>query len=83
MNPWWVYVVRCGDGTYYTGISPDVEKRIALHNEGRGAKYTAGRRPVQLVYSEELTNRSAASRREAEIKKLSRVQKEALIHEMA
>lgn len=54
-----------------------------LHNVGNGAKYTAGRRPVTLVYSEKLTDRSAASKREAEIKKLSRLQKEALIHDLA
>lgn len=75
--------MRCVDGTLYTGISPDVEKRIRLHNEGNGAKYTAGRRPVTLVYSEKLTDRSVASKREVAIKKLSRTQKEALIHEMA
>jgi len=83
MISWWVYIVRCVDGTLYTGISPDVEKRIRLHNEGNGAKYTAGRRPVTLVYSEKLTDRSVASKREVAIKKLSRTQKEALIHEMA
>lgn len=76
-------MVRCADGTLYTGISPDVRRRIMLHNEGNGAKYTAGRRPVTLVYSEKLTDRSAASKREAEIKKLSRLQKEALIHDLA
>ncbi len=79
---WWVYIVRCRDGTYYTGISPDVVKRIQLHNEGKGAKYTAGRRPVVLVYSEKLSDRSTASKREHEIKQMSRQQKEQLIHEM-
>ena len=75
-------MVRCKDDSLYTGISPDVEKRIMLHNQGKGAKYTAGRRPVTLVYSEKLTDRSMASRREAEIKRLSRTQKETLIYEM-
>jgi len=75
-------MVRCGDGTFYTGISPDVAKRIRLHNEGKGAKYTVGRSPVVLVYSEKLTDRSVASKREAAIKRMTRAQKETLIHEM-
>jgi len=75
-------MVRCADGTFYTGISPDVTKRIKLHNEGKGAKYTAGRRPVTLLYSEKLTDRSVASKREAAIKRMTRTQKETLIHEM-
>lgn len=76
-------MVRCADGTLYTGISPDVRRRIMLHNEGNGAKYTAGRRPVTLVYSKKLTNRSVASKQEVVMKRLSRLQKEALIHDMA
>ena len=83
MQPWWVYIVQCADRTYYTGISPDVDRRVRLHNEGKGAKYTAARRPVVIVYSEKLTDRSTASKREAAIKRLSRQEKERLIHEMA
>lgn len=76
---YWVYIVRCADETFYTGISNDVEKRLSVHNEGMGAKYTRGRRPVVLVYSEECEDKSAALSREIEIKKLSRKQKIALI----
>ena len=76
---WAVYILRCADGTLYTGIAPDVEKRVQKHNEGKGAKYTRGRTPVELVYQEELGDKSAALRREASIKKMSRTEKLALI----
>lgn len=76
---WSVYILRCADGTLYTGIAPDVEKRIALHNAGKGAKYTRGRGPVELVYQEELEDRAAASKREYAIKQLSRAEKLQLI----
>ena len=76
---WTVYILECGDGTLYTGIAPDVEKRIALHNAGKGAKYTRGRGPVELVYQEELEDRAAASKREYAIKQLSRAEKLQLI----
>lgn len=74
-----VYMLRCGDGSLYTGWTNDMEKRLAAHQKGSGAKYTRGRGPVTLVYLEELPDRSSAMKREAAIKKLSRQQKEALI----
>ena len=75
----WVYILRCADGTFYTGVAADVEKRVALHNAGLGAKYTRGRGPVQPVYRELCPDRSAALRREAAIKKLTHSQKLRLI----
>jgi putative endonuclease len=80
-SDWSVYVVRCADGTLYTGIARDVMRRIAEHNAGGrlAANYTRGRRPVTLVYREAAATRSAASRREYAIKQLDRQQKEALI----
>jgi putative endonuclease len=72
-----VYIVECSDGTYYTGWALDVEKRVARHNSGRGAKYTRARRPVVLRYVEELPV-GQARRRESQIKKLTREQKEQL-----
>ena len=77
-----VYLLRCKDASLYTGYATDVERRVREHNgleKKQGAKYTAGRRPVKLVYQEECVSRSAALKREAEIKKLSRVEKEKLI----
>ena len=76
---YWVYILRCGDGTLYTGSTSDVERRAAAHNSGRGAKYTRGRGPVEVVYREELADKSAALRREREIKGLARAGKLALI----
>jgi len=73
-----VYMVRCADGTLYTGYARDPEKRARIHNTGRGAKYTARRRPVALVYSEECGSRSAALKREYQVKGLARSQKEEL-----
>lgn len=76
---YWVYLLRCGDDSLYTGITDDVERRVAAHNAGRGAKYTRSHLPVAVVYREEQADRSAALRREAAIKKLSRREKLALI----
>ena len=76
---YWVYILRCSDGTLYTGITDDVERRLKAHNSGKGAKYTRGRGPVELVYREEQPDKSAALKREAAIKKLSRAQKLLLI----
>ena len=76
---WVVYILRCGDGTLYTGITTDMEKRFAAHNSGKGAKYTRGRGPLELVHREECVDHSAALKREAAIKKLSREEKEKLI----
>ena len=74
-----MYIVRCTDGTYYTGWSTDVVRRVAVHNAGRGAAYTRTRRPVTLVYQELAADRGAAMRREAAVKRYSRKQKERLI----
>lgn len=76
---WEVYFVRCRDGSLYTGIARDAEKRLAVHNSGHGAKYTRSRLPVTLVYRETCSDHSAALRREIALKKLSRAEKEALI----
>lgn len=75
----YVYMLRCADGTLYTGYTDDPERRARVHNAGKGAKYTRSRLPVELVYREALGDKSAALRREREIKKLTRVQKLALI----
>ena len=76
---YWVYILRCGDGSLYTGCALDVEKRLAAHQSGRGAKYTRSHLPVTLVYREECASRGDALRREAAIKRLTREQKERLI----
>ena len=78
-RPWHVYIVRCTDNTFYTGIARDLEARIGAHNSGTGARYTRGRGPVQLVYSESAADRSAALRRELAIKRLNRPAKRKLI----
>ena len=75
---WGVYILRCGDGTLYTGITDNLPRRLEAHRAGRGAKYTRGRGPLALVYWEEQTDRAAASRREWAIKRLTRAEKEAL-----
>jgi len=67
-----VYIVECRDGTFYTGWTNDLEKRLAAHNDGSGAKYTRGRGPVKLVYSEECASKGAALSRELAIKRLDR-----------
>jgi len=79
--PWWIYILRCADGTLYTGIARDPARRVAEHNAGGrlGARYTRARRPVALVYSESAATRSAAGRREYAIKQLARGDKLALI----
>lgn len=74
-----VYMVRCADGTLYTGWTTDVARRVSQHNTGRGARYTRIHRPVVLVYREEVPDRSAAMRRERAIKKLDRAHKERLV----
>lgn len=72
---WYVYMLRCRDDSLYTGYTDDVERRLAVHRSGKGAKYTRSRLPVELVYREELPDKSAALRREAAIKKLPRAKK--------
>lgn len=76
--PYFTYLLRCRDGTFYTGSTTDLAARERAHNEGRGAKYTAGRRPVRLIYSEVHDSRSAAQKRECQIKRWSRRRKAAL-----
>jgi len=76
---WQVYIIRCSDDSLYTGISNDVERRWQAHVDQRGAKYFRGRKPVAIVYLEGVRDRSAASRREAAIKRLRRPDKERLI----
>lgn len=76
---WRVYVVECADGTLYTGIATDVEARLARHNDGKGARYTRGRRPVRLLHVEEVADRPAALRREHAIKRLTVGEKRELV----
>ena len=79
-DAWHIYILRCADGTFYTGVTTDLVRRVSEHNESpKGAKYTRVRRPVLLVYSEAFESRSAACVREAAIKKLSRDEKSRLV----
>lgn len=79
MSDHYVYVLECADGTFYTGYTTDVERRVAEHDAGEGAKYTRGRTPVELVYRERFDSQSAAMSREYELKQLSRDEKEQLV----
>lgn len=72
---WVCYLLECADGTLYCGITNDLDRRLAAHNAGEGAKYTRSRRPLRLAYAETCVDRSAALRREYEVKRLSRKQK--------
>lgn len=76
---WKLYILRCGDGTLYTGITTDVEQRFLAHCAGKGAKYTRGRAPLELVYTEECGSHSDALKRELAIKALPREEKQKLI----
>ena len=76
---WSLYLLRCGDGTLYCGIALDVEARLAQHRAGKGAKYTRGRGPLELAYTEACASRADALRREREVKRLPRTAKLALI----
>ena len=78
-----VYVLECSDGSLYTGYTTDLERRVTEHDAGEGAKYTRGRTPVELVHAESFDSRSAAMRREYEIKGLSRAGKERLVEDDA
>lgn len=78
-NEWHVYILRCADGTLYTGVATDVEARFKRHASGRGARYTRGRGPLTLVHIERAGSRGDALRREAAIRRLGRAGKEALI----
>ncbi len=76
---WYVYILRCADGTLYTGITCDLTRRLRQHNLGRGAKYTRGRGPVELAFAETCADRSAASKREYAVKRMTPEQKRHLI----
>lgn len=78
-DPWTVYMLRCADGSLYTGITTDVTRRCEQHNAGTASRYTRSRRPTRLVYQEAHASRSLALKREAAIKSLSRQEKKALI----
>ncbi len=78
-NTWYLYLIRCRGNSLYCGITTNVEKRFQAHTEGRGAKYTRGRGPLELVYTEICGDHSAALKRELEVKRLTRKQKDALI----
>ena len=77
---WYVYILLCGDGSLYTGCTNDLKRRLAAHQQGRGAKYTRSHLPVTLVYQEPCPNRSAALRREAALKRMTRQQKLGLLN---
>lgn len=81
MKRWFVYMIRCSDDSLYTGMTKDVERRVTEHNQDDvlGARYTRARRPMELVYQEGLNTRSEAAKRESEIKRLRRKEKEVLI----
>ena len=76
---WFLYILECQDGSLYTGITKDIERRLQLHNEGKGAKFTRSRRPVKIIYQELLSTRGQALIREYEIKALPKIQKQALV----
>ncbi len=78
---WTVYILECGDGTLYTGITDDLARRLKAHAEGRGAKYTRGRGPLTLRYREAVADKSAALKRECALKRLRKYEKMAIIHE--
>ncbi len=79
---WYVYMVRCKDGSLYTGATNDVQKRVNAHNTGRGARYTRSRRPVALVYTRRVRDRSRALSVEARLKLLTRSEKQTLIRSL-
>jgi len=76
---WYVYVLRCSDGTLYTGITNNLQARVKTHNNGKGCKYTCARRPVKLIYHEVSINRSTATKRERFVKKMPKKKKEAMV----
>lgn len=78
---WTVYILECGDGTLYTGITDDLKRRLSAHQAGKGAKYTRGRGPLTLRYRETLPDKGAALKRECALKRLRKCEKMAIIHE--
>ena len=80
---WFVYILRCADGSFYTGITTDLSRRCRQHNDGTASRYTRSRVPTKLVYREGQANRSLALKREAAIKALTRLKKESLIEQAA
>lgn len=80
VSTWFTYIVECADQTLYTGITTDLEKRIATHNKGQGSKYTRTRLPVRIVWSQAQENESAARKLELAIKRLTKIQKERFIY---
>lgn len=81
MKKWVVYILRCGDGSFYTGVTNDLVKRVDAHNAGKGAKYTRGRLPVEVVWFEEKGSEGEAKSEEFRVKKMSRRGKERLVGE--
>ncbi len=79
MSTWSVYLLRCADDTFYIGITTDIEKRLATHNAGKGAKYTRGRLPAVCIWREDMASESEARKREFALKKLSREEKQQLV----
>lgn len=76
---WYLYILRCGDGSLYTGVAVDVQSRLEVHRSGKGAKYTRGRGPLELVYTEVCASHSEALKREHAVKRMTRFDKEELI----
>lgn len=78
-DPWYLYILECIDGTFYTGVTKDLSRRLEEHNSGKGARYTRARVPVRMVYQETCSSRSAALIRECAVKALPRKQKKLLV----
>ena len=78
-DKWFLYILKCKDGSLYTGITKDIERRLKMHNDGKASKYTRARRPLEIVYQESCANRAKALIRECEIKEFSKQRKENLI----
>ena len=76
---WYLYILRCGDGTLYTGITTDVQRRLEAHRQGKGAKYTRGHTPLELVYREECGTHSEALKRELAVKRMPKAEKQRLM----
>ena len=78
-HPWFLYILECRGGSFYTGITTDIQRRLKMHNEGKGARFTRSRRPVKVIYQESLSSRAQALIREYKIKALPRIKKQALV----